>query len=185
MRFTRECRNICANPNEEKPVKIWMLTLAVALCLLACHEDHDHDHNGHTHTGANTYNNHACDHLEFGPFADLTLASQPADAPTLAYMTHGKLSLASGETAYVTLDAVLEGNFAIATNGQPVVVQDDAGNTITPEYTADSVPECELVAFKGMYALEKKAYTVVFGPYDAAVEQGGVFIHPDSERTDE
>jgi len=147
------------------------LTLAVA----GCSDDDEHGHNAdgsHAHAdGVVNINEEACEHIQKGPYADVTAGKDFASA-TAVKSDHKayRVTLVSGAASYVKYAASAKGDLVLFVN-QPAVmeVQDDAGQTIKFEVSDKSVKECTDVKGKHIAELPKVGtYYIKFDSSTAA-----------------
>jgi hypothetical protein len=125
---------------------VWMLVLA------GCSDDtHPTVDAGHHHAEAGTnLNAEGCEHLEKGPFVDLTGATDPGSAPELrADHKAYRVSIPAGAAGYVRFAADAVGDLVLFLDADPLLaVEDDKGGAITIEKSEKTIAECTIVKAK-------------------------------------
>ena len=140
--------------------------VVAALMLTGC-SDHSHEHEH----SSNTYNGHACDHLEFGPTADVTPGADAASAGEAKVMSDSTVTLAAAGAGYVKFSAAKAGLYGVFTDRDnvTVTVEDAGGKTLSPTTSAVGLPTCENVSVKS-----KAMYDVgAAGNYFVVLEVAG------------
>ncbi|AKT39435.1 hypothetical protein [Chondromyces crocatus] len=153
-----------------------------ALALAACGGDehgHEQEHEHETEDG----DDHACEHLEEGPFQSVTAAEVAASAPALA-QTHVSYEVALVEDGagsfhgLVTFTPREAAEFAFfSTEEVAMAFQDADGAAVAPESACSTGPcsaGCALVKSKVTVDLETATYTLTLGP--TTLEQVHVLV---------
>ncbi|EYF01669.1 hypothetical protein [Chondromyces apiculatus] len=165
-------------------VRFAMILLS-SLALVACGGDDDGDDGssgtnqttGSSSTSSSTddhaVDDHVCEHLEEGPFEDITATETATGAPELAE-THVayKITLpdngVGGFQGVVTYRVAQAADLAfIATADIAVTVQDGAGDLLSAEDTCrgSSCSEtCSLMQSKQVFPMDGAIYTLTIGP---------------------
>ena len=138
---------------------IVVVALLGAVCLLTttgCSDD--------TSTPAtDPFDEHGCDHLEFGPNHDVTAAGDPTGAPDVQFHSASHIALTANKPAYVAFDAAGAGEHAIFsdTAGLDIALYDDKGGALAPTTTATSSTKCTLIKAKAKFAVPAAGHYVV------------------------
>ena len=173
---------------------------ALALALAGCSDDNNHDgghqlegghdgghhdgqlHDGQSHDGGGDLDKEGCEHLQKGPFVDLTAGADAKSAATVkADHKAYRVALSAGKAGFVSFAAADKGDhvFFLDQNTK-AEFQDDKGKAITVEKTETSVTACAEVKAKltvdlaaaGTYYLKLGPVTVD-STVTLVVEQGG------------
>jgi len=110
-----------------------------------------------------------CEHLQEGPFAELTATAAASDAPWMTdEHTAYQVTLSEGASGYVGFVAVPVRDagdvYVYSDRPEPMVVRDDQGSPVAAEAEATEVSACTEVARESLFELEVGTYTVELGP---------------------
>lgn len=130
------------------------LIVSLALISVGCSDDSDEHHHGdahvHAHDGGHSLDAEGCEHLENGPFVDVTAgADAQAAAEVKADHRTYRVALASGQAGFVKFAAADKGEHVLFLDTDvPLEVQDDQGGAVTIEASEKGVSACTIVKAK-------------------------------------
>ena len=152
----------------------------VTLSLTACGgddgQDDEHDANGQVDTEELTENDHACDHMEFGPEQAVLAAIEADELPTIS-SPHTRYDVTMPMQSASIIFDLQEATLAHFFFDQPVslIVSDESGNALTPSHTIATVDECSEMVDSGVaYDLSAATYTLTLS--DAPSELSMIFV---------
>jgi hypothetical protein len=150
-------------------------TLCLVLVGAGCSDDDDHHHgDGHAHKhdgGGHNLNEEGCEHLEKGPFVDVTAGADAQGAVEVkADHQAYRVALTSGQAGFIKFAAAKKGDHVLFLDTDvSLEVQDDQGKPVTIENSEKGISECVVVKAKHTVELPGVGtYFFKLGPASAA-----------------
>lgn len=151
------------------------LALVLGMSLTACGDEHDdHEDNNHAnHTNVETPEEEACEHMEEGPFQDVTAAEDSTGTLENIAVPHTRMDVAlAGEGAdrggVVSFEASEAGEYTFyLSQDVGFELADSNAMVLTPEASAGPVSLCATaILATHTFDLQVGTYTITMGPAD-------------------
>lgn len=150
------------------------LALALGFSLSACSDEHDHEDNNHAHnTNNESPEAEACEHMEEGPFQDVTAAEDSTGTLSNIAVPHTRVDVAlAGEGAdrggVVSFEASEAGEYTFyLSTDVDFVLADSNAMTLSPEASGGAVSLCATaILATHTFDLQVGTYTITMGPAD-------------------